>query len=151
MQLRRVLSDGQAGVGRAALDVAKVMGLSYGGWCSAGRRMEDGVVDVYHHLRPTASVAPSISALRNIRESDGTLIVDMGSRCETSQRVLTLTREARHPCLVLDLGQAQDADEVREWIKLQGIKVLFVQGVCESTVPGVYQRSRRFLTQLLQD
>ena len=73
--LRRVVSGGQTGVDRAALDVAIALGFAHGGWCPAGRLAEDGPIDARYPLRETPSADPSQRTEWNVRDSDATLVL----------------------------------------------------------------------------
>ena len=53
--VERIISGGQTGVDRAALDVAIELGIPHGGWCPQGRLAEDGVIDPQYQLRETDS------------------------------------------------------------------------------------------------
>ena len=77
----RILSGGQSGVDRAALDVALALGLPYGGWCPAGGRVEDlpeppGVLARYPALTPTVSRDPEARTLLNVREAG--VVIELG-------------------------------------------------------------------------
>ena len=71
----KILSGGQTGVDRAALDVAIELGVPRGGWCPKGRRAEDGVIAKQYPLRETPSTDYRERTRRNVRDADGTLIV----------------------------------------------------------------------------
>ncbi|MDA1230625.1 MAG: molybdenum cofactor carrier, partial [Planctomycetota bacterium] len=72
-QLTRVVSGGQTGVDRAALDAASAAGMEIGGWCPRDRRAEDGIVPLRYPLRETASRSYAVRTEWNVRDSDGTL------------------------------------------------------------------------------
>jgi hypothetical protein len=57
--LRKIISGGQTGVDRAALDVALALGLPHGGWCPRGRRAEDGPLGARYQLAETPSADPA--------------------------------------------------------------------------------------------
>ena len=74
----RVISGGQTGVDRAALDAAFELALECGGWVPAGRRAEDGPVDARYPLRETAAGDYETRTRLNVRDSDATLILTRG-------------------------------------------------------------------------
>jgi hypothetical protein len=76
--LQRIVSGGQAGVDRAALDWAIARGIPHGGWCPAGRIAEDGMIPERYQLRETASPGYRERTRRNVEDSDGTLILNLG-------------------------------------------------------------------------
>jgi len=91
----KIMSGGQTGVDRAALDAAMALGLPYGGWCPRGGWAEDhptppGVRTRYPLLRETPSRDPATRTRRNVRDSDGTLIL-VDSRDVTLSRGTALT------------------------------------------------------------
>ena len=110
--IERILSGGQTGVDRAALDVALELGLPCGGWCPKGRRAEDGPIPSHYPLTETPWDGYPQRTEWNVRDSDGTLILTEGE----PDRGTALTRElaARHgkPCLVLDLTERPDPAEI---------------------------------------
>lgn len=74
----RVISGGQTGVDRAALDVALELGLPCGGWCPAGRRAEDGPIPARYPLTETAGADYVERTRRNVVEADATLVLCHG-------------------------------------------------------------------------
>ena len=78
MRVERIVSGGQTGVDRAALDVAIELGVPCGGWCPRGRKAEDGPIAARYPLRETNSVSYRVRTERNVRESDGVLILTWG-------------------------------------------------------------------------
>ena len=70
-----IVSGGQTGVDRAALDVALALGLACGGWCPRGRRAEDGPLPARYPLRETPSASYPERTEWNVRDSDGTLVL----------------------------------------------------------------------------
>ena len=76
--IARVVSGGQRGVDRAALDVAIELSIPHGGWCPAGRRAEDGRIPDHFQLQETPSRDYPQRTRWNVRDSDGTLILTRG-------------------------------------------------------------------------
>ena len=76
--IRRIISGGQTGADRAALDVAIKLDMPHGGWIPKGRKTEDGILPRKYHMQemPTASYPKRTE--RNILDSDGTLILSRG-------------------------------------------------------------------------
>jgi hypothetical protein len=77
-RLTRIISGGQTGVDRGALDAAIELGLPHGGWCPLGRRSEDGPIAAHYCLRETDSPDYPDRTERNVREGDATLILCQG-------------------------------------------------------------------------
>ncbi len=154
----RVVSGGQTGVDRAALDVAAELGVPYGGWCPRGGWAEDltappGLLALYPELRPTPGGKPEQRTRWNVRDSDATLILAFGRAPEPgSGTALTLAtaEELGRALAVVDL----DAPDAREQASallgaLPPGGALNVAGPRESGAPGIYERARALLSGLL--
>ena len=149
--LAKLVSGGQAGVDRAALDVALRIGLPCAGWCPRGRRAEDGPIAARYPLRETASADYAERTRLNVRDSDGTLVLNRGVPVGGTRLTMRCTREAGRPLLVLDLAAPRRgaAALARAWIAENRIAALNVAGPRESTVPGIQREAVAFLTHLL--
>ena len=145
----KIISGGQTGVDRAALDVALELGISCGGWCPNGRIAEDGAIDPLYPLVETVSPGYFERTEKNVIDSDGTLILNQGPL--NGGTALTVEYLERHckPYLVIDLGNGNHPAEVIVWMKACGIKTLNVAGPRESKWPGIYHQARAFLRDLL--
>ncbi len=141
----KIVSGGQTGVDRAALDAAAECGLPRGGWCPRGRKAEDGALDRRYPLTETPSASYSERTRWNVRDSDGTLIVTAGAPTGGTALTVRAARETQRPLHVVDLDAAFSVDEVVWWIRATGIAVLNVAGPRESGAPGIYRRSSGFL------
>ena len=103
-RVEKIISGGQTGVDRAALDVALAMGIDCGGWCPKGRRAEDGSIPSRYPLAETASPAYSQRTKRNVRDSDATLILARGQPRGGTLLTKRTAVELGKPCLSIDLG-----------------------------------------------
>ena len=137
--MKRIISGGQTGVDRGALDAALSLGFQCGGWCPEGRLAEDGVIDARYPLRELPGGAYADRTRANVRDSDGTLIIHFG---ELSGGTLFTLDECRRQGRarelidgsVLDVHQAVDV--AKKFVELAGIEVLNVAGPRESGSPG---------------
>jgi len=147
---RRVVSGGQTGVDRAALDVAIAAGIPHGGWCPRGRRAEDGVIPARYALTETPSADYAERTERNVVESDGTLIFTHGT-LRRGGTALTHELAIRHrkPLLCVDLLESPDPRIAQRWIEEHGIDVLNVAGPRESQRSGIGEKARSYLARLL--
>ena len=145
----RIVSGGQTGVDRAALDVALELGLACGGWCPQGRRAEDGTLNPKYPLQETPLPDYAQRTEWNVRDSDGTLILTRGIPTEGTAATIELARRYRKPHLVADLEQGAEALAVRQWIARRRIRVLNVAGPRESKCPGIYAQAATFLRAVL--
>jgi len=147
--IRRIVSGGQTGVDRAALDAALSLGLPCGGWCPRGRKAEDGPIDSRYPLVETASEDYAERTRENVRDSDGTLVLTRGRPSGGTALTISLARKAGRPLLVLDLRRDPDPVEVPRWARAHDVSVLNVAGPRESQRPGIQGEARRFLEKAL--
>lgn len=145
----RIISGGQTGVDRAALDVALELGLPAGGWCPRGRLAEDGPIDIRYPLKETLSSSYPLRTEKNVLESDGTLILTRGKPRGGTALTLKLARLHQRPYLVMDLKKGADKEALREWGKGNHIAVLNVAGPREGEAPGIYDQAFGFLKEVL--
>ncbi|HAM40635.1 MAG: molybdenum cofactor carrier [Omnitrophica WOR_2 bacterium RIFCSPLOWO2_02_FULL_63_16] len=151
MVVSRVVSGGQTGVDRAALDVALELGLSCGGWCPKGRTAEDGVLPSRYPLQETPSAEYAQRTTWNVRDADGTLILTRGPATGGTAQTIEDASRLRKPHLVIDLGAHPDPVDIRGWIGTHRLRVLNVAGPRESKCPGIYAQATQFLRRLLTD
>ena len=145
--LRKLVSGGQSGVDRAALDAALELGLPCGGWCPRGRWAEDGPIDSRYPLRETPLTRVIQRTLWNMRDSDGTLVVAR-SRPRGGSAVLPDAAGLRRPRLVVDTEGVRAGAGVIRFVRMNRIGVLNIGGPRESEDPGIYETARAFLLAL---
>ncbi len=141
----RVISGGQTGVDRAALDAAARAGLPTGGFCPRGRLAEDGRIPEHYPLQETPSAEYAQRTEWNVRDSDATLILARGAPCGGSAFTLEVARRLGRPTLVLDLTRLPVPDAVRAFCDAHAVRTLNVAGPRESGAPGIYDEARGFL------
>ncbi|MDJ0927223.1 MAG: putative molybdenum carrier protein [Gammaproteobacteria bacterium] len=139
----RIVSGGQTGADRAALDVAKELGLDTGGWVPRGRRAEDGrVPDHYKGLTETDSRDYAQRTRLNVRDSDATVVFSFGRPTGGTALTVRLAEALDKPLLVLDL-EAHDRDEsvqlLRVWIETIRPAVVNVAGPRASGEPRIME------------
>ncbi|MCC6698051.1 MAG: putative molybdenum carrier protein [Candidatus Hydrogenedentes bacterium] len=148
--MRRIVTGGQTGVDRAALDVAMSLGIPCGGWCPAGRLAEDGVIDPRYPLRETPFAEYETRTFLNVRDSDGTLVLTFGIPAGGTAYTIECATQLGKPCLVIDLDHRDDPAPVLAWIDEHRITVLNVAGPRASSVPRAYDAALRFLLKCLK-
>jgi hypothetical protein len=151
MRLRKIVSGGQTGVDRAALDAALVHDLPVGGWCPRGRRAEDGVIPDRYPLKETPSEAYEQRTAWNVRDSDGTLIVTDGTLEGGTALTMTEAKRQGRPVLHVRTTDAVPVPMIRAWGEDHDVRVLNVAGPRASEVEGIYDEARAILDSLLQD
>lgn len=137
--IRKIVSGGQTGADRVALDVAMRHGFDVGGWCPAGRLAEDGPIDSKYPLEETPSDGYSQRTEWNVRDSDGTLIVSLeGELTGGSKLTEKFARKWSRPCLWVSRTNAKNTvDEVLRFVDDHRIEVLNVAGPRDSTEDGI--------------
>ena len=143
----KIISGGQSGVDRAALDVALELGLPCGGFCPRGRLAEDGPVDVRYPLTETPSADYAQRTEWNLTHSDATLILHRGRLRGGTALTMRLARSRGKPTRLVDLAKPADPQPVAEWTR--AFRVLNVAGPRESQSPGIYEAARGFLRAVL--
>jgi hypothetical protein len=152
--LAKIISGGQTGADRAALDWAIQRGAPHGGWCPKGRRAEDGAIARRYQLVETPSDDYSQRTEWNVRDSDATAVFSI-KKALRGGSLLTVEFADQYNKPIIHLRQqdeqANHAQELRSFIEKFGISVLNVAGPRESDEPGVYQFVSRILDQALGD
>ncbi|PWU20610.1 MAG: molybdenum cofactor carrier [Bdellovibrio sp.] len=146
----KIISGGQSGVDRAALDVAAALRLESGGWCPAGRWAEDGVIPNSHPMKETPSVDTRQRTEWNVRDSDATIIIHWGDLEGGTLFTYECCCKLRKPCLLIDMEKAISPQNVVQWITQHRLQILNIASPRESARPGeVYLASRKFLLDVL--
>ena len=145
----RILSGGQTGVDRAALDAALELGLACGGWCPKGRWAEDGEIPERYPLNETTSTDPATRTRANVADADATLVLTDGEPTDGTRLAMSAAGDLHKPCLCVDFTVGADIERVRTWIEETGAASLNVAGPRESNAPGIYQMAHGFLVMAL--
>ncbi len=147
-----IVSGGQTGADRAALDTALRMGIPYGGWCPRGGLAEDlpappGLLAHYPNLVEAPTPEPAERTRLNVRDSDGTLVLTRhpGRLTGGTARTVRVAEELGKPLLVASPDDETVVEEVRDWLARSGVRVLNVAGPRESKEPGLYDATMRVL------
>jgi hypothetical protein len=149
MHVNKIISGGQTGVDRAALDVARALKIDRGGWCPQGRLAEDGRIPDDYPLHETASAQYSERTERNVLDSDGTLILTIGVPTGGTAYTIACARRHAKPYRVVDLTQSTDAGAVQGWLRRHAIAVLNVAGPRLSESPEGYALASHLLMRVL--
>jgi hypothetical protein len=153
----KIVSGGQSGVDRAALDAAIAIGFDYGGRCPRGGWAEDlttppGLLGRYPALKETLSPDPAQRTRWNIRDSDAILFLAGTAGMSVSRGTRLAREEARRlgkPQLLVRLNEPDRLDKATKWLLLSsGVQTLNVGGPRESESPGIYEEAFQFLCEL---
>jgi hypothetical protein len=154
----KIVSGGQTGVDRAALDVAIERGIAYGGWCPKGGWAEDmpsppGLLSVYPDLRATPEADPSQRTEWNVRDSDRLMVlIDSAWRGVSKGTGLAIdtAKALAKPNIVIDIDADGAGLLAAGFIgEGQGPSAVCISGPRESEVPGIYAKTRAFLNGVL--
>ena len=148
--IEKIISGGQTGVDQGALDFAIENGIPCGGWCPKGRLCETGLIPGRYPVTEIAGNDYNQRTLKNVQDSDGTLIIIQGDLKEKGTELTkTFCEQYGKPFLVLDIKQAMKAGSLKKeftnWIKLSGIRILNVAGNRESSSPGIHAETKELL------
>ncbi|OGA44096.1 MAG: hypothetical protein A3G25_14545 [Betaproteobacteria bacterium RIFCSPLOWO2_12_FULL_63_13] len=147
----RIVSGGQTGADRAALDWAIRNDVPHGGWCPRGRKAEDGVLPAKYKLRETESKDYRQRTRQNVIDSDGTLVLNLGALDGGTLKTVSLAEQLGKPHLVLQLDSGisdEDVLHVLAWLRRESISILNVAGPRESKRLGIYSLTNELLDRV---
>lgn len=140
-----IISGGQTGADRAALDFAIEHGIRHGGWCPRGRLAEDGPIPPCYALCETPARKYSQRTEWNIRDSDATLVFSIDQRPQGGTRLtLELAKELGKPVLHLSrdgIGTEREANAaatLRAFLEEHQVRTLNVAGPRASQEPDIW-------------
>lgn len=151
IDLPKIVSGGQTGADRAALDWAIARGIPHGGWCPPGREAEDGPIPARYQLTEALTGGYRHRTRLNVEHSDGTLILNLGELEGGTLETRRFAERLKKPFQVVQLdGGASDKQifAVAEWMKQNRIRTLNVAGPRESKRPGIYEAASAFMNAL---
>jgi len=144
----KIVSGGQTGVDRAALDVALLQGISCGGWCPKGRLAEDGAIDPKYPLLETPSASVSQRTEWNVRDSEATLILVWGVPTGGTLKAAAAASRFKKSFLIVDMEKEPNVEAIQTWIEKTRAHVLNVAGPRSSEVATAYDQAKTFLMAL---
>ena len=152
MKISKIISGGQTGVDRAALDAAISLGLKHGGFCPQGRKAEDGIIPVEYKMDEMNTEEYSARTMKNVQCSDGTLILHQGEITGGTALTDEFCKIKRQPLLIINI-----LDEFKEirgnfntWLEKKTITILNIAGPRESE-GQIYKMAKDLLIRLLKD
>jgi hypothetical protein len=151
---QKILSGGQTGADRAALDAALELGIPIGGHVPRGRKDENGdaLPNRYANMQETDSDDVNVRTELNVQNSDATLIFSHGALFGGSEYTQRMARRHGKPCLHVDLDK-YDADQavllVRGWLADTRPRVLHFAGPRASDDREIYPEVTRVLAGAL--
>jgi hypothetical protein len=149
----KIISGGQTGADRAALDAAIALGVPCGGWCPAGRRAEDGAIDLKYPLVELADAGYRQRTRQNVLDSDGTVVMAFGALTGGSKLTADFCARLGRPCLVIDAELTTPGEAavlIAVFLLRHRIHSLNVAGPRASGQAGIYPFVYDAIAQLLK-
>jgi hypothetical protein len=141
MALEKIISGGQTGVDRGALDAALAIGFPCGGWCPADRRVEDGVIPERYPMSLLTERGYRLRTLKNVQTSDGTAILFNQSLSGGTKLTRDMCIREKKPFIVLDAMQISVDRAVKAIVRFideNEIQIMNVAGPRASGWPEGY-------------
>jgi hypothetical protein len=150
----KIISGGQTGADRAALDFAIQHAIPHGGWVPKGRKAEYTRIPDSYQLQEMPTDSYRARTEQNVIDSNGTVIISHGKLTGRSGSVYTAEMARKHgrPRLHLNmvkLSIEQAAQVLRSWIAENKIEVLNVAGPRQSEDPRIYDTTLEILQAAL--
>jgi len=146
---QKIISGGQTGVDRGTLDACLALNFPCGGWCPAGRRAEDGIIPAKYPLKQTREADYATRTMRNIQDSDATLIIHDGPLAGGTKLTYDYIQEIKKSVLLVEPDISTDL--ILEWLGLNKILILNVAGPRESEWPGAEKKAYGLISKLISD
>ena len=153
MPLAKIVSGGQTGVDRGALDAALEAGFPCGGWAPEGRIAEDGPINERYPLREIAGAGYEERTLQNVLDSDGTAILYSGTLEGGTRQTMLHCVEHGKPFELVDAtraGHREAALKLADFVERNRLSVLNVAGPRASKWPGARNFAHATIKQLLR-
>lgn len=152
MKIHKIISGGQAGADRAALDFALENKIVTGGFVPKNRRAEDGrISEKYFNLIETGTENPAERTGLNVINSDATLILSHGALHGGSRLTQELAEKHRKPFLHVDFSAStfeKSVIKTRVWLDSINCVILNIAGSRASENAEIYAKTRSFLEKL---
>lgn len=152
--LKKIVSGGQTGVDRGALDGALELDFEVGGWCPKGRKAEDGIIDLSYPLTEHKSSNYIDRTKANVIDSDGTLIIYFSKLSGGTLATYEFAKEFAkpHTCIDADELNVEDASiKVKAFIEENKIEVLNVAGPRASNNKDAYPYAKSLVKHLIKN
>lgn len=149
----RIVSGGQTGVDRAALDFALRCNIEHRGWCPKGRMAADGPLPLQYCLLETTSTGYRQRTKLNVRDSDATLIFNLGELDGGTLQTVRFAQTLNKPYLLIQLDNVDRTHavlETRAWLTAGNFAAVNVAGPREEKRPGIYELTINVLAMCLR-
>jgi len=149
----KVISGGQTGVDRAAIDAAIEQGIDYGGYIPKNRKAEDGrISDKYSKLIEIKETDYRVRTEKNVKQSNATLIIYFNQLYGGTLLTKEFAEKYKQDYLCIDLLKEtpNPIKKIRKWLEIVEPKILNIAGPRESTNPGIYETTKGLLTEVFK-
>ena len=152
MLIKKIISGGQTGVDRAALDIAIELEIPYSGFCPKGRRAEDGIVPSKYDLIEIDSTEYTDRTIKNIECSEGTLILHIDIITNGTALTKEYCIKKDIPVMIINILGEKKISRLNfiHWLRANSIDILNIAGPRESE-GEIYNISKNILLYLLYD
>ena len=146
--IKKIISGGQTGADRAALDFAIYHDIPHGGWCPKGRLAEDGIIEKRYRLTETSTKNYPQRTEKNVNDADGTVIFTVSPKLTGgSKKTAELAIKHSKPWIHLRGGSCDAPEKLLAFIDKNNIKTLNVAGARDSKESDIYE----FVKQMLEE
>ena len=150
--MKKIISGGQTGADRAALDAAIDVGFPVGGYCPKGRLAEDGPIDARYPLIEIEGGYRQRTE-QNVAESDATIIFYDSEPMGGTELTIFFSIKAHKPYKLIDMSlisESQAAESIFDFTLFHDVQTLNVAGPRASDCPGVYDYVRKVMATVLK-
>jgi len=149
----KIISGGQTGVDRAALDVALRHGIKCGGWSPTDRLDEFGRIPDRYPVQELQGGGFTERTLQNVKDSDGTVVIYPGELRGGTEQTVRFCVDLKCPHRLIDVSKisAEDAAKlIADFVDKNKINILNVAGPRRSEWPEGYAYASRALSAFLK-
>ncbi len=148
----KIVSGGQTGVDRAALDAALESNTECGGWCPNGRKAEDGKIPSHYPVNELKNAGYTKRTRQNVIDSDGTVIIYFATLSGGTEKTLLFCLKQKKPYLLIDATELPDkrsTKSIQDFVTNNAIKILNIAGPRASGEPLAYGYTLRVMNHYL--
>lgn len=148
----KIVSGGQTGVDRAALDVALNNNVPCGGWCPSGRTAEDGTIADVYPLKELKNGGYDERTRKNVQDSDGTVIIYFKQLSGGTEKTLSFCLNEPKPHLLLDgheITAARAAERIMEFLPTLQAETINFAGPRASGEQRAYQYASEAISKFI--
>jgi hypothetical protein len=152
LSIRRVISGGQTGVDRGALDAALEARFPCGGWCPSGRLAEDGPIDARYPVVEMEQGGYEQRTRQNVLDSDGTAIIYFGELSGGTEFTLSQCMLQKKPYTLIDAAEISETSATElivEFVRTHSVETLNVAGPRQSSAPEAHNYARRVIAGVI--